>query len=137
MNTTPTPNIILDIWTSWRALPGWVQVWVAVILVPVNMASLLFLSEPMGLWIAFLANIAMMINLLIMIRERGFSKMMALPHLLPWSALLALILLVRPEVGGPFRTYLTLLLVVDTVSLLLDYPDAIKWLRGDRRVVGR
>ena len=42
--TTTRPshqNLIAEIWQSFRSLPGWVQIWVAFLLVPVNMASLL------------------------------------------------------------------------------------------------
>ena len=131
------PNIIMDIWRSFRAMPGWVQLWVALILVPVNMASLLFLGEPGGLLVAVLANIGYMPNLPVMLLDRGFSKRMALPHLVPWTLLVALLLFARPEATGGFAIYLWVLLIVDAVSLLIDYPDALKWLRGDRHVAGR
>lgn len=128
--------MIKQIWTSFRSLPAWVQFWVAIILVPVNMASLLFINEPMGLLFIFLANIAMIMNLPVMLFDRGFSKAMALPHLIPWTILVGILLLNRPEASGNYHIYLTVLLVVDLISLAFDYPDAIKWLRGDRSVAG-
>ncbi len=130
-------NIIVDIWGSYRALPGWVQIWVAFILAPINMASLLFIGEPMGLLIAFLANIAMMMNLPVMIYDRGFSKMMALPHLVPWTILVGILLFARPEAAGMYDTYLWVLLGTNIISLLFDFPDARKWLSGDRAAAGR
>lgn len=129
--------MIMEIWKSFRALPLWVQVWVAFILVPVNMASLYFFDEPYGLWIAFLANIAMMLNLPVMLYDRGFSKLMAFPHLIPWTILVAWLLFARPEVTGAYDTYLWVLLVVDAISLAFDYPDAVKWWRGDRQPAGK
>jgi hypothetical protein len=127
--------VILDVWRSFRRLPMWVQVWVAVILVPVNMAALLFLSEPMGLWIAVLAVGGMLPNMVIMAVERGFSKAMALPHVLIWTVLVVLILWVRAAGISPgFRGYLTVLLLVDLVSLVFDYRDAAAWWKGDRAV---
>lgn len=130
-------NIIVDCWNSMRSMPLWVQVWVFFILVPVNMVSMFFIAEPMGLWIAFLANIAMMMNLPVMIVDRGFSKAMALPHLVPWTILIALLLFARPEADGAYAVYLWALLIVDTISLMFDFPDALKWLRGDRARAGR
>lgn len=130
-------KIVVDIWSSFRAMPGWVQIWVAFVLVPVNMASLLFIGQPMGLLIAFLANIAMMLNLPVMIYDRGFSKMMALPHLIPWTLLVGIIVLARPEATGLYDRYLSVLLAVNLISLLFDYPDARKWMSGDRAVAGR
>lgn len=126
-------NIIVQIWGSFRAMPVWVQVWVVFILVPVNMASLLFIFEPMGMWIAFLANIAMMMNLPVMIIDRGFSKMMALPHLVPWTVLIAILIIARPEATGLYDSYLWVLMATNIISLLFDFPDAIKWLGGDRK----
>ena len=107
------------------------------ILVPVNMASLLFVFEPGGIWIAFLANIAMMMNLPVMIKDRGFSKMMALPHLIPWVILIAILVFAPPVVEGNYAIYLKVLLGVDLISLVFDFPDAVKWKRGDRAAAGR
>lgn len=131
-NPETDQNIVLDIFTSFRAMPIWVQIWVVVILVPVNMASLLFLFEPNAMLIAFLANIAMMMNLPVMIKDRGFSKMMALPHLIPWTILIAILLFAPPVAEGNYAIYLKLLLVTNIISLLFDFPDAVKWKRGDR-----
>jgi len=125
-------NIFLDIWRSFDALPVWVQIWVALILVPVNMASLFFINQPTGFWIAFLAIIAMMLNLPAMIYDRGFSKLMAFPHLLPWTILVGILLFARPEATGAYSIYLWVLLCTNTISLAFDYPDALKWIKGDR-----
>ena len=125
-------NIFLDIWRSFHALPVWVQIWVALMLVPVNMASLVFINQPLGFWIAFLAIIAMMLNLPAMIYDRGFSKLMAFPHLLPWTILVGILLFARPEATGAYSIYLWVLLCTNTISLAFDYPDALKWIKGDR-----
>ncbi|MEE9374754.1 MAG: hypothetical protein V3V04_00295, partial [Rhizobiaceae bacterium] len=103
-------NILMDCWKSFRALPAWVQIWVMFLLMPINMASILFISEPKGLLIAFLANIAMMLNLPVMLYDRGFSKLMAVPHLIPWTILVAILIFYRPEASGMYDTYLTVLL---------------------------
>lgn len=120
--------MIADIWASFRRMPLWVQIWVALILVPVNVAALALLGAPNGLWIAVLAVGGMLPNLGIMIRERGFSKAMALPHVLIWTPLVVLLLIT------PKTPLIGLILAVDLVSLGFDYPDTIKWLRGDRGV---
>ncbi len=129
--------MVLEIYNSFRAMPLWVQAWVALILVPVNMASLYFYSEPAGLWIAFLAIGAMVMNLPVMLYDRGFSKMMAIPHLVPWTILVLWIFFYRPEASGNYDIYLTILLTVDTISLLFDFPDAIKWLNDERTPAGK
>ncbi len=127
-------NLVLDIWRSFRALPLWVQIWVALILVPVNMAAIFFVNEPGGLLIAALAIGGMMPNLVIMIAERGLSKAMALPHLLIWTPLVVIVIQNTGTATGGFQTYLWLLLATDLLSLAFDYPDAWKWWKGDRAI---
>ncbi len=129
--------IFLDIWRSYRGLPLWVQIWVVGILVPVNSAAIFFVFQPSGIWIAILAIGAMLPNIGIMLYERGLSKMMALPHLLPWSLLVLWLLLAMPEGSAAYRGYLWILLAVNAISLGFDYPDALKWWRGDRAISGK
>lgn len=128
--------MILDIWRSFRAMPLWVQVWVGLILVPVNAASILFWQEPFGLWIALLAISAMMLNLPIMLVERGFSKAMALPHVVIWVPLVIGVagLLLQDGISGAYAIFLMILLLTDVISLLFDFKDAWAWLRGDREI---
>lgn len=128
--------MIGEIWQSFRRLPGWVQVWVAMILVPVNLAAVAFVGHPHGVWVAVLAIGGMVPNLPIMLIERGLSKAMSWPHVLIWTPLVALLLwlLASGQGSGGYRTYLTVLLVVDLISLGFDYIDAGKWLKGDRGI---
>jgi hypothetical protein len=101
------------------------------------MASLLFVNLPAGIWIALLANVAMMLNLPVMLYDRGFSKLMAFPHLLPWTVLVVWLMFARPQADGLYDIYLWILLVVDIISLIFDYPDAYKWWRGERSPAGK
>jgi len=126
-----------DIWASFRRMRLWVQIWVALILVPVNLASLAFTTYPGGKLLAALAVGALLVNSVFMLAERGFSKAMALPHLLFWTPLLLVILWMEMSFPGfppLLKNYLWILLVVDVVSLVFDYSDALKWKRGDRAV---
>jgi hypothetical protein len=127
--------MIQQIWQSYRRLPLWVQLWVALILVPVNAASLFFVTQPAGAWLALMAVGAMLCNGVLMLVERGFSKVMALPHVLIWTPMLGLILwLLTQNIADGFRTYLLILLAVDVFSLILDVIDTRKWLSGDRKI---
>ncbi|MFU8776355.1 MAG: hypothetical protein ACNA7M_01615 [Roseovarius sp.] len=127
--------MISQIWQSYRRLPFWVQLWVAFILVPVNAASLLYIAQPAGAWLAMMAIGAMLCNGVLMLVERGFSKVMALPHVLIWTPMLGLILwLLGQDIADGYRAYLVILLAVDVVSLILDVIDTRKWLSGDRKI---
>jgi len=127
--------MIQQIWQSYRRLPLWVQLWVALILVPVNAASLFFVTQPAGAWLALMAVGAMLCNGVLMLVERGFSKVMALPHVLIWTPMLGLILwLLNQDIAESYRSYLIVLLAVDVISLTLDFIDSRKWLSGDRKI---
>jgi len=115
-------------------MPTWVQIWVMFLLVPINIASLFFLGEPFGKLVVFFANFGLIMNIPIMLRDRGFSKMMAIPHLFPWTNLVLFLLFARPDATGAYDVYLWVLLATNSFSLLFDYPDAFKWWRGDRAV---
>lgn len=135
-NAQSQNNLIVDIWTSYQALPGWVKIWTMLILVPINMLSLLFINEPMGGWVALLAISAMLLNIPVLFYTRGFSKLLALPHVIPWTLLVGLLLFARPEATGVYAVYLWILLAVDLVSLLFDYTDTWQWFNGNREVIG-
>jgi len=127
-------NVFVEIWNSFRAIPVWVQAWIVLVLMPINVASLFFLNEPMGLLIAILANVGMLLNIPVMIYDRGVSKLMSIPHLLPWSALVVLILFFRPDVTGIYSAFLWGILIINLISLAFDYVDAWKWIKGDRSI---
>ena len=126
--------MIAEIWNGFRRLPLWVQVWVICILVPVNVAALYFIGVPFGPLVAGLAIGGMMPNLYFIFAERGWSKIMAVPHLSIWTPLVVLLawLLLTDRVAGSFASYCLILLIIDLISLAFDFPDALKWWRGDR-----
>lgn len=127
--------MVRDIWGSFRDLPLWVQIWVAVILVPVNLMPLAFVGQPFGWWVAGLSVMGMMPNIPIMVAARGMSRAMALPHLVFWVPLVALVaylLLGGAELTAGYATALTILLVVDLISLAFDFRDAALWYKHDR-----
>lgn len=133
--------MLIDIWKSFRRIPLWVQIWVAGILMPINFLTLCFLNEPYGLWVAILAIGGMLPNGPILAIERGLSKMMAIPHIFVWTPLCLLVAwLLYGHYSGAgvlsdsYVCYLIALLVIDVISLGFDFPDGLKWLRGDRDI---
>ena len=128
--------MVLDIWNSFRQLPLWVQIWVAFILVPINVAALVFVFEPYGVLVAVLAIGGMLPNLGVMVWERGFSNTMALPHVVIWTPLVMLLLwmIVSGATDDPtYLTYLWALLIIDTLSLAFDFKDSWEWIRERRK----
>lgn len=133
--------MLTAIWHSFRRIPLWVQIWVVLILMPINFATLCFVAQPSGLWLAILAIGGMLPNAYIMASERGLSKLMALPHVLLWTPLCLLIgcLLYGHYAGTQllsdgYRQFLIALLIIDVISLAFDFPDLYRWWRGDRAI---
>lgn len=131
--------MFLAIWQSFRRMPGWVQIWVALWLAPINIISLAFIGVDGAIsagLVAALALFGMAPNLPIMMVQRGLGKTMAIPHVLIWTPLVFLVwgLLSNPDVVGAYRAYLWALLITNAISLAFDYKDTVDWFRGDRGV---
>ena len=134
--TSSSNSLATDVLQSFISLPKWVKFWLMFILGPVNVASLFFLGEPGAGLIAVLVWVGMLLSGAPIPFERGISKAAALGHLVPWTILVALILFARPEGGSAaYQTYLTVLAVVNSISLAFDYLDSYKWFKGDRAIV--
>ncbi|CAD0185796.1 hypothetical protein RUESEDTHA_02696 [Ruegeria sp. THAF57] len=124
--------MVRDIWLSFRELPLWVQFWMAFILIPVNLAPLAFVDQPQGALIAALSVTGMALNIPIMRAARGMTKAMALPHLVCWVPMLAIVIMLLMDASAlspGYVQFLMLLLVVDLISLGFDVNDSIVWLR--------
>jgi hypothetical protein len=126
-------SVLLDIWRSFRSLPLWVQVWVGLILVPVNLVTVVLITEPCCYLIPILAIGGMVPNAILMFYERGFSKAMALSHVILWIPLLV-ILALDISGGSVFADYLMVLFAVDFISVCFDLKDSRDWLKGDRKI---
>ncbi|MEH6359093.1 MAG: hypothetical protein V7761_00015 [Amylibacter sp.] len=125
-------SILLDIWCSFRSLPFWVQIWVGLILVPVNTATIVLITEPGSYLIPILAIGGMLPNAVLMFVERGFSKAMALSHVVLWIPLLVL-LTIDIKSNSIFADYLMVLFVVNFISICFDLKDSRDWFKGDRK----
>lgn len=131
---------LIQVWTSFRHLPSWVQLWLGIILVPANAASLLLLDTPSGTWAAWAGLFVIATNIPIMLRDRGMSRLMALPHLLAWVPLhLALVVRLNGGVASiPLsaaeQAFAIMILIINGVSLTFDVTDTWRWCRGERSV---
>ncbi|MBH0059009.1 hypothetical protein I6F65_18875 [Pseudoalteromonas sp. SWXJZ94C] len=130
-------SLLIDIWQSFLTLPNWVKIWVGLWLAPINMLTLYFINNTSGLLITCLAYAGLLPNLFVMIYNRGFSRLMALPHLLPWTIMLGVIYSALPLSDGIYSAFLWALFITNFVSLVFDYPDTYKWFKGQKEVAGR
>ncbi len=134
---------LIQCWHSFRTLPTWVQIWVGGILVPVNALAFLMLDTTAGLLTAIAAIFVLATNIPIMLLERGMSRLMAVPHLLAWYPLVWVLgsdlLAGNPDqpASSLELTFMTAVIVINSISLAFDTKDTLDWLRGKRDVPGR
>lgn len=130
---------LADSLKSFRALPRWVQAWVALVLMPANLLPFGWLDTPTGRAGALATGVVVLGGVPIMLAERGLSRLMSVPHLVAWIPLLVL-LVARLAQGEPMsraETGLAMtLIVVDGISLGFDVLDFARWSLGDRAVPG-
>ena len=129
---------LVQIIKSFFALPIWVIAWIAIFLVPANFASFLFLHTQTGVWVALLGAGAILINLVIVWINGGFSRVLAIPHVLLWIPLQIILIKQIPglEAASMEHTLCMAVLIINGISLLFDFTDCWRWYRGERNIVG-
>ena len=105
-----------------------------VILAPLNTASLAFIGQPSGGWIAALSLGGMALGWIALLYSRGFSKLVSAGHVFTWTPLVSLLIFARRDASGTHGICLLVLLAIDLISLAFDDNGARLWLRGDRGV---
>ncbi len=131
-------ELIRRILSSLIALPVWVIIWMFVFLIPANMSGLMFLDTTTGVWITVLGAGALAVNTVLVLANRGFSRVLAIPHLLLWGPLevfLAVRLAAVPQGSGEWWLALTVF-AINGISLFFDVYDTVRWWRGERQVTG-
>ena len=126
-NVTQATGRIARVMKSHSELPTWVQIWMNFILGPVNLATLAFLGQPSGGLIAALSLSGMALTVAIVIASGGFSKVAAAGHVLPWTPLVFMLAFARPEGTAIYGAFLTVLFVVNVISLAFDFNDLRIW----------
>lgn len=131
-------NLVQRIFRSLFALPVWVIIWMLVILIPANLSGLFFLDTVSGRWIAGLGGGALVINTVLVLMNGGFSRVLAIPHVIMWGALeILLIYRMFSESMASIEFQLTLVVVIiNGVSLIFDVIDTRRWYIGERDVIG-
>ena len=122
-STTHDTGRVARIMQSYEGLPTWVKIWMNFVLGPINLATLFFLNQPNGALIAALAIGGMVLTVALVVANAGFKKIVAAGHVLPWVPLIALIAFARPDGSDLYQTFLGVLLIANSISLLFDLND--------------
>jgi hypothetical protein len=138
-------TIFQHIFASWLSMKPWVKNWLF-FLNAVFIAASAFLEEPAAKWILFAYVTSGLLLVGFIIKQRGLTRILGIAHLVPWVPLLIYIVLrLTSGIAGPiisfttaplFCAYLHCLLTCLIVCLSLDAWDVVRYLRGERYVLG-
>lgn len=112
------------------AEPAWLQIWVYWMML-INTAAFLFLGtrEGKAVAIAWVGNIITMSLLYEMV---GYVRLLGLSHVLWWTPLVLWLFLRRSQFpAGRVSTWLWILLLTNSASLVIDYIDVARYYMGD------
>lgn len=122
-------------WISFRHLPTWVQAWIMVLLMPVNLAALFFPLSGVALWVTLSFVFILVTNCSLLWMQSRLSRVMGLPHLVVWIPLevyLLVQLTSNPNLSAAEFTLAAVVAIVNAISIAFDLWDAYRWLKGDR-----
>ena len=134
-----------DVLRSWLALKTWIKIWLF-FLNGVFLAAFAFLPHPAAIWslVAYFASGPPLIWLAH--RQGGLSRILGVAHLVPWTPLvvyLAWLLAADGASAGIDASrdpwlfgYVCLLLGSVVLCLAADAWDVVRWLRGERFLLG-
>lgn len=113
-------------------MPPPVQLWVA-LLVGANVVVPLFFWDRLEARLVLLSIVASMALMTQLTARFGFTRIVGLGHIL-WIPLLVFLVLRLDTVSTAdfYGTWLRIVIVLNSVSLLLDTVDVIRYLAGER-----
>lgn len=112
--------------------PTWLKIWVGWMIV-VNTASLAFLKHTearvvLGVWIAN------GITMTLLAEAMGYTRLLGLSHVIWWTPLIVYLWTRRDRFDPKalFTRWVYVLILTNTISLVVDYIDVIRYILGDR-----
>jgi hypothetical protein len=104
--------------------PIWVSIWLLFLMI-VNIASIAFWNELLAkvILFTFMFSAIFMMGLY---SRFGFEKILGLGHIL-WIPLLVYMLIEAQAAEGAFKSYLIILLISITISLVFDIIDVWRY----------
>ena len=119
------------------AQPLWLVIWI-IIMIGLQIAAIPFAIKDWRSRIMVLAMILNMIFMSALFQKFGYTRILGLSHIIIWTPLLAYLWKSRhshPERIWTGR-FVKFVMVVIFISLLFDYLDVIRYVLGDRGIVG-
>ena len=106
--------------------PAWLLVWLSIVVV-VNMFGLVFIDHIIAEWIVGIFLFQSVIMMLLY-SYYGYEKILGLSHIF-WIPLLGYILLNISSYDGNILYYLSVLLLINAISLVIDSIDVFTYFK--------
>lgn len=110
------------------------RLWVG-LLIAVNGVAPVFFLERLEARLVLAAILVGAVIQMAIFARLGFVRLLGLGHLIVWTPLLPWLCARLGEagsVGGGFREWLVVVIVVDAISWVIDVVDVGRWLGGER-----
>jgi hypothetical protein len=130
---------------SWLSMKTWVKIWLF-FLNAVFLAAFAFPHDPLSFWTLLAYGVSGPLLMVMMRAQRGLTRLLGAAHLVPWTPLVVYLgLRLESSAAGPrvdasaepaLFTYVCLLLASVGICLALDAWDVVRWMRGERFVLG-
>lgn len=133
----PNPGRIMDLISDIQAQPIAVELWVqwtgAVIFVVPGLLLMYESSRCEGK-VILASSIVVSVLMLLWHSQVGYTRILALPHILIWTPLLVYLYARRKNLASPARVcwITTILVLTIVVSLAFDITDVIRYILGER-----
>ena len=116
----------------WTLAWPW-RLWVGALIVANGVLPLLFWERPEAKAILGVFLIGALVQM-ILFRLLGFVRFLGIGHILVWVPLLPWLWTQRStlEPGTPLARWLLAVIVLDALSLVIDFVDVARYLHGDR-----
>ena len=118
----------------WMLSPG-LRVWLGVLIVLNGIVPLWFLDHPEA-WVAMATVHGAFLIGVVLFKRQGFTRLVGLMHA-PWIILLMVLWGKMGQVpaSDPFGLWMRVVFTLDSIELVVDAKDVIKYLTGDRQPV--
>ena len=113
-------------------MPAHLQLWVVALVGANIVAPLFFLARPEA-QLSLGAGLLGLALMSVLTGRFGFSRIVGLGHV-AWLPLIAVLLgsVAETSATTPFGFWIRSVIVLDSISLVFDFADAVRFYRGDR-----
>ena len=127
-------NAMIDFFRTMLLMPRHWLAWIALLIAANAVAPLFFLDTVEGKVVLAAILIGAVVQVAIFARL-GFVRFLGMGHILVWVPMLPWLYgrLALAPAGGPLAKWITAVLVLDFLSLLIDFSDVFRYLNGERQ----